>query len=95
MSIRDEIEDFLRKFGVFKIGVADPAMGFGLAKSGCHPRDSVKNCKSVIVLASHVGFDHYATLDYCQKGDVESRVFNIYRDLVSLRVVHFLEHMGY
>ncbi|MFB0567845.1 MAG: hypothetical protein ACETVM_04610 [Candidatus Bathyarchaeia archaeon] len=28
MLIGDEIEDFLRKCGVFKIGVTDPELGF-------------------------------------------------------------------
>jgi len=95
MPIRDEIEDFLRKFGAFKIGVANPAIGFGMAKSDCHPRNAMKNCNSVIFFAFHAGLDYYATLDYCQKGDVESRVLNIYRDWVSFRLVHFLEDMGY
>ena len=95
MLIGDEIEDFLRKFGVFKVGVADPELGFSMVKSGCHPRNLMKNCNSVIVFALHVGLDYYATLDYCHKGDVESRVLNIYRDWVSLKLVHFLEDMGY
>ncbi len=95
MTLRNQIEDFLRKFGVFKVGVADPEQGFKTAKSGCHPRDIMKNCNSVIVFAFHVGLDYYTTLDYCQKGDVEKRVLNIYRDWVSLKLVHFLEDMGY
>ncbi len=95
MTLRDEIEDFLKKFGAFKVGVADPEQGFKPAKSGCHPRDVMKNCNSVIVFAFHVGLDYYTTLDYCQKGDVEKRVLNIYRDWVALKLVHFLEDMGY
>jgi epoxyqueuosine reductase QueG len=93
--MKDELEEFLRKFGVFKVGVADPVLGFKNAKDGCHPRDVMRNCNSVIVFALHVGLDYYTTLDYCQKGDVESRVFNIYRDWVSLQLANFLEDKGY
>ena len=49
----------------------------------------------MIVFAFHVGLDYYVTLDYCQKGDIESRVLNIYRDWVSFKLAHFLEDMGY
>lgn len=79
MTLRNEIEDFLRKFGAFKVGVADPEQGFKTAENGCHPRDVMEKCNSVIVFAFHVGLDYYTTLDYCQKGDVESRLLNIYR----------------
>jgi epoxyqueuosine reductase QueG len=95
MSIRDEIEGFLRKFGAFKVGVASPEQGFRTAKSGCHPKDVMKNCNSVIVFAFHVGLDYYTTLDFCQKEEVESRVLNIYRDWVAVKLVHFLEDLGY
>ena len=33
----------------------------------------------MVVFAFHVGLDYYVTLDYSQKGDVESRVLNILR----------------
>jgi len=95
MLMKNELEEFLEKFGVFKARVADPKQGFEMAKSGCHPRDVMKNCNSVIVFALHVGLDYYTSLDYCQKGDVESRVFSIYRDWVSLQLTNFLEDKGY
>jgi len=95
MSIKNEIEDFLGKFGVFKVGIADPELGFRMVRSGCHPRDVMENCNSVIVFAFHVGLDYYTTLDYCQKEDVESRILNIYRDWVALKLVHFLQDKGY
>jgi len=93
--MRDELEDFLRKYGAFKVKVADPKQGFGMAREGCHPRDVMKNCNSVIVFAFHVGLDYYTTLDYLQKGDVESRVLNIYCSWVSSRLANFLEDKGY
>jgi epoxyqueuosine reductase len=93
--MKDELEGFLDKFGVFKVGIADPKQRFEMAKSGCHPKDVMKNCNSVIVFALHVGFDYYTTMDYCQKDDVESRVLSIYRDWVSLQLANFLKDKGY
>jgi epoxyqueuosine reductase len=93
--MKDELGRFLKKFGVFKVGVADPERGFKLAKRGCHPRDVMGNCDSVIVFALHVGLDYYTTLDCCQKGNVESRVLSIYCDWVSSRLANFLEDKGY
>ena len=95
MFMKDEVKEFLIKFGVFKVGVANPRHGFEMAKEGCHPRDVMKNCSSVIVFACHTGLDYYATLDCGQKDDVESRVFNIYCDWVSSRLANFLEDKGY
>lgn len=93
--MKSELEEFLRKFGVFKVGVADPERGFEMVKNGCHPRDVMKNCNSVIAFACHVGLDYYTTLDYYQKDDVESRVLSIYCDWVSYRLANFLEDKGY
>jgi epoxyqueuosine reductase QueG len=94
-DIRGEIEVFLRKFGVFKVGIADPTLGFKMAKSGCHPKDVMKNCNSVIVFAFHAGLDYYTTLSYYQMPNVESRVLSIYSDWVSMQLIHFLEDLGY
>jgi len=93
--MKKELEVFLRKFGVSKVGVADPDHGFEMSREGCHPRDVMKNCNSVIVFAFPVGLDYYTTLDYSQKEDVESRVLNIYGDWVSYQLANFLKDKGY
>jgi len=95
MLMRKEVENFLIKFGAFKVGIADPKRDFKMALRGCHPRDIMRNCNSVIVFALHVGLDYYTTLEYDQKGDVESRVFNIYRDWVCLQLANFLMDKDY
>jgi len=95
MFMKGDVINYLKNFGVFKVGVADPRHGFEKALKGCHPRDVMENCNSVIVFALHVGLDYYATLDYHQKADVESRVFNIYRDWVSYQLANFLINRGY
>lgn len=61
MLMKDELEDFLGKFGVFKVGIADCRQGFKMAKSGCRPKDVMENCKSVVVFALHVGLDYYTS----------------------------------
>nr|MDO8100176.1 hypothetical protein [Candidatus Njordarchaeota archaeon] len=94
MDLRNKIEDFLRRFGAFKIGVADPERGFGMAKEGCHPRDIMRDCRSVVVFVFNVGLDYYTTLDYFQKEDVESRVLNIYAEWVSHRLADLLLEMS-
>lgn len=93
--MKNRVKGFLRKFGVFKVGVANPLHGFGMARSGCRPRDVMESCNSVIVFALVVGFDYYVSLDYRQKGDVESRALNIYRDWVSLQLANFLRDKGF
>lgn len=93
--MKNIIENFLRKFGVFKVGVADPIRGFKMAYEGCHPIDIMENCNAVIVFALHVGLNYYTTLEYNQEEDVESRIFNIYRDWVSLQLTNFLKENGY
>lgn len=93
--MKNAIKSFLGEFGVFKVGIANPAQGFGMAKKGCHPRDFMKNCKAVVVFALGVGLDYYTSLDYRQKGHIESRILNIYRDWVSLQLANFLKDKGY
>jgi epoxyqueuosine reductase QueG len=93
--MKEELEDFLKKFGAFKIGVADPKHGFKMARDGCHPRNIMKNCNSVIAFSFHVGLDYYTTLNYYQKEDVESRILSIYGDWVSYKLVNFLKDRGY
>lgn len=93
--MKDDVINYLKNFGVFKVGVADPRGGFLKALEGCHPKDVMENCNSVIVFALHVGLDYYTTLDYNQKANVEPRVFNIYRDWVSLQLANFLIDRGY
>jgi epoxyqueuosine reductase QueG len=93
--MKNEIEIFLKKFGVYKVGIASPNQGFDEAEKGCHPKEIMENCNSVVVFAFHVGLDYYAALDYCDEGDAESRIFNIYRDWISYRLASFLNDRGY
>lgn len=93
--MKDDVTNYLKNFGAFKVGVADPKDGFIKALRGCHPKDTMENCNSVIVFALYVGLDYYTALDYNQKRNVESRIFNIYRDWVSFQLANLLVDRGY
>ena len=95
MTLKNEIISFLRKFGAYKVGVAGLDNSFRKAVKGCHPKNLMQNCKSVIVFAFHAGLDYYVTLEYYQKEEGESRILNIYRDWVCMQLVEFLERKGY
>jgi len=94
LTLKEEIKTFLEKFGAYKVGVAGLNNSFQKVVKGCHPKDTMGNCNSVIVFAFHAGLDHYTTLQYYQK-DVESRILNIYRDWVCMQLVEFLKQKGY
>ena len=94
MALKSEIRTFLEKFGAYKVGVAGLNNSFQNVVRGCNPKNIMENCKSVVVFAFHAGLDYYATLQYYQK-DVESRILNIYRDWVCMRLVEFLKQKGY
>lgn len=94
MALKNEIRTFLVKFGAYKVGVAGLNSSFQNVVRGCHPKNIMENCSSVVVFAFHAGLDYYTTLQYYQK-DVESRILNIYRDWVCVRLVEFLKQRGY
>lgn len=94
MPLKNQIKTFLEKFGAYKVGVAGLNDSFQNVARGCHPKNIMENCNSVVVFAFHVGLDYYTTLQYCQR-DVESRILNIYRDWGCMRLVEFLKQKGY
>jgi hypothetical protein len=49
--IKSGLEGFLGKLGVFKVGIVDPEQRFKMVKTGCHPRDVMKNCNFVVIFA--------------------------------------------
>jgi len=93
-NLKEEIERFLRDFGVFKVGFADPNKGFEHAREGCHPKDLMPNCKSVIAYAFSVGLDYYIEMDYVHT-DKDLRILNMYRDWIGFELAEFLQEKGY
>jgi len=94
LALKNDVKVFLEKFGAYKVGVAGLNNSFQEVARGCHPRNLMGNCNSVVVFAFHAGLDYYTTLEYRQK-DVESRILNIYRDQVCMRLVEFLKQKGH
>jgi epoxyqueuosine reductase len=90
--LRKEIGDFLENLGAFKVGVADPQAGFGHALDGCHPRDVMNDCRSVIVYAFNIGLDYYKDVDFEHNS---IRLGHLYRDWTTLRLITFLRGKGY
>jgi len=91
-QLKEEITDFLKKLGAFKIGIADPNKGFAHALEGCHPKDVMNNCRSVIVYAFNIGLDYYTALDY-EHNNI--RIGHLYRDWTGLQLITFLRKKGY
>jgi len=90
--MRKEVNDLLKNLGTFKVGVADSQKGFVEALDGCHPRDVMNDCRSVIVYAFNIGIDQYTALDY-EHNNI--RLGHLYRDWAGLQLITFLRKKGY
>ena len=90
--LRREVNDALTKLGAFKVGVSDPQKGFAQALDGCHPRDVMKTCRSVIVYAFNIGMDYYTALDY-EHNNI--RLGHLYRDWTGLQLITFFRKKGF
>ncbi|MFQ5711040.1 MAG: hypothetical protein ACE5GD_04575 [Candidatus Geothermarchaeales archaeon] len=90
--LRGEIEAFLKNIGVSKVCVADATRGFEKAIRGCHPRDILRDCKSVIAFYCHIGMYYYHYLLY---EGLTRRIGYIHRDWAGYKLVEFLRRRGY
>ena len=90
--LKREVQGILTKLGAFKVGVADPQKGFSQALDGCHPRNVMKTCRSVIVYAFNIGMDYYTALDY-EHNNV--RLGHLYRDWTGLQLISFFRKKGF
>jgi epoxyqueuosine reductase QueG len=90
--LKNEVNEALRNLGAFKVGVADPQKGFAEALDGCHPRNVMKTCRSVIVYAFNIGLDYYTALDY-EHNNI--RLGHLYRDWTGLQLITFLRKKGF
>jgi epoxyqueuosine reductase len=89
---KKQVGDFLRNLGTFRVGVAGPQTAFTKALEGCHPRDVMNSCRSVIVYAFSIGLDYYTALDY-EHNNI--RIGHLYRDWAGLQLIAFLRKRGY
>lgn len=92
VDLNGEVDSFLTKIGAFKTGVSVPERGFEEAAEGCHPKDIMSSCNSVIVFAFNIGLDYYTSVRY---GQAEIRIGHLYRDWACLQLINFLRGKGY
>jgi len=95
VCLKRDVQQFLRDRGVFKVGVANPSIGFEKAIKGCHPFDVMKDGKSVIVFAIYVGLDYYRAVKIEGKTMGDDRIGHIFRDWLAHELVEFLRARGY
>jgi len=94
-DLKNELERFVKDYGAYAMRVADASKGFENAVSGCHPKDVMKNCNSVVVFAIYVGPDYYRTLKIENKITGDDRIMHIYRDWLQYKVAEYLREKGH
>ena len=60
-NLKDSLEQLGKGLGAYAMQVAD-SKGFENAILGCHPKDILKNCNSVVVFSIYVGLDYYRSI---------------------------------
>jgi len=94
-NLKNELEQFVKGFGAYAMGIADASKGFENAPSGCRPEDVMKNCNSVVVFAIYVGLDYYRSVKIESKIAGDDRIMNIFCDWLRYKVAEYLEEKGY
>jgi len=94
-SLKDELIQFVQSLGAYKLQVAEARTGFDNAIDGCHPRDVMKNCNSVIVFGICVGSDYYRSIKIRNEITANHRIMHVFRDWLQYRVSDYLEEKGY
>ncbi|TEU05457.1 epoxyqueuosine reductase [Candidatus Bathyarchaeota archaeon] len=92
-DLKNDLERFVKGLGAYAMRVADPK-DFENAILGCHPRNFLKNCNSVVVFGIYVGLDYYRSIQLENKTIGENRIMHIFRDWVQYRVFEFLQERG-
>jgi epoxyqueuosine reductase QueG len=94
-NLKNEVAEFLKTHGAFKVGVADARQGFEQAIKGCRPLDLMKNAKAVIVFAVYIGRDYYRTIKIEGRTAQDDRIGNIFRDWLAYQLAEFLKAKGF
>lgn len=93
-DLKNDLEQFVKGLGAYAMQVADPR-GFENATLGCHPKNIMKDCNSVVVFGIYVGLDYYRSIQIENKTIGENRIMHIFRDWVQYKVFEFLRERGY
>lgn len=94
-GLKEDVQQFLKARGAFKIRVANARLGFEKAIKGCHPLDSMKEANSVIVFGVYVGSDYYRTIKVEGKTESDDRIGYIFRDWLAYELAEFLKIRGF
>ena len=94
-DLRDELDGLVKSFGVYKMKVAETGSGFDNAIEGCHPRDIMTVCNSVIVFGIYVGTDYYRSIKIGDKIAKDYRIMHLFRDWLQYRAAEYLQEKGY
>lgn len=93
-DLKDSLEQLVEGFGAYTMQVAD-SKGFENAIRGCHPKDMLKSCNSVVVFGIYVGLDYYRSIQLENKPIGERRMMHIFRDWMQYKIFEFLRESGY
>lgn len=94
-GLKDDVKQFLKARGAFRMKVAGARVGFEKAIKGCHPLDSMKEANSVIVFGVYVGLDYYRTIKVEGKTESDDRIGYIFRDWLAYELAEFLRNRGF
>lgn len=99
MGLSDEVNRYFIELGGSKIGVASANKPWPYAASGCHPRDIMPECNSVIVLAVGTGLNEFITADFKGRSiDIDGktyRISQIFVEWLTYRIAGFLRGRGF
>ncbi|MCK4483013.1 hypothetical protein KAU55_07270, partial [Candidatus Bathyarchaeota archaeon] len=94
-DLKDDLDEFIRDFGAYKIRVVGVDKGFDNVIEGCHPRDIMTDCNSVIVFSVYVGTDYYRSIKIEETITKDYRIMHLFRDWLQYRVAEYLKEKGY
>lgn len=93
-NLKDDLDQLVHGFGAYTMQVADTKR-FENVTLGCHPKDILKNCNSVVVFGIYVGLDYYRSIQVEDKPIGENRVMHIFRDWVQYQISESLREREY
>lgn len=93
------ITNLMKRLGALKVGFSSVDSGWEMAIEGCHPKDIMPGCNSVIVLAIRSGLNDYLTTNFENISvDVDGKTYRIsflFAEWLTLKLSSFLREMGY
>lgn len=98
-NLQSKIVDLSEHLGALKVGFASADKGWEMALEGCHPRDIMPSCNSVIVIATRVGPNWYLAADFEGVSvDIDGKTYRIsflFTEWLTLKLARFLEKHRY